>query len=518
MNLSLSSLLSPVQIPTRAPQRPKLLSALLASMLAMSTLAGCKQNDTEANAQASPTSQATAKGSDQRQDAPVDVLIVGGGLSGLSTAYQLKKKGISYRILELAPRVGGRVRTGSYPEGSRAEVGLAEFWDGNPALEIVKELGIKTERVDTGISSFMHGNNQLEPFLQDSNLEFVQATLTPADYKQYQAWDKKMAEYQHELEDGVPGPELIKLKDVSFGDWLKQQSLSDKARTMIRAILDPEIGTSIDRISALDGIAEWHIFTGTGANPNHMVGGNDRLTEALADHIGREHISLNTQVTNVIDGPEGIELRAVEASNFRNHTFKGKYAVLAIPLYRLNELQFEPRLDEKVYQAIQTQTWGSYFTAHVMLDKAAEKYWTVKGKSVLPILSGGPLGVIYPDMESAGPDMVMLNLLVTGDHAEVFNSRLMSLDDVQTQLEAAFEKTYPGSKAMIRKWSFYRYHPRAIASWPVGRSRFDELSNGLRKAHGRLYFGGDFTESSHSDGAVISANRVSSQIAKVMGK
>lgn len=449
-------------------------------------------------------------------DAPVDVLIVGGGLSGLSAAYHLKKAGISYRVIELAPRVGGRVRTARYPEGSRAEVGLAEFWDGNPALDIARELGVPTERVDSGISSFMVAG-KIEPFLQDSNIQFVQAVLG-ADYPQYQAWDKLMVERVHDLEDGTPSAELMKLKDISFGAWLEKEPLSPKARKMIRAIIDPEIGTSIDRISALDGISEWHLFVGEGANPNHMVGGNENLTEKIADHIGRENISLNTQATSVLDGPDGVTIRAVDASNYVNRVFKGKYAVMAIPLFRLNELQFEPRLSEHVYQAVATQVWGSYFTAHVMLDKAAEKFWTVDGTSILPLLTDTALGVIYPDMESAGADLVMVNLLVTGDYAEMFNARTMHLDDAQKQIEDAFEKAFPGSKAMTRSWSFYRYHPRAIASWPVGRSRFDELSNGLRKAHGHLYFAGDFTESSHSDGAVKSALRVSAQIRAAMGK
>ena len=503
----------------------KLRSLILGAVLLSSSLLlpGCDGNgQQDTTASSSPAAQATqtnqaSPASDQKNTDPVDVLIVGGGLSGLSTAYQLKKAGISYKVLELAPRVGGRVRTGRYPEGSRAEVGLAEFWDGNPALEIAKELGVKTERVDTGISSYM-ADNKLEPFMQDSNQAFIKATLPAAEYVSYQAWDKKMEGYEHDLADGQPSPELMKLKEVSFSDWLKKQGISAKTISMIRAILDPEIGTSIDRISALDGIAEWHIFIGSGANPNHMVGGNENLPMAIAENIGHDNISLNTQVTNVIDTPEGVEIRAVDTSSYRNYTYKGKYAVSAIPLFRINELQFEPRLNQKVYDAISSQLWGSYFTAHVMLDKTAEKFWTVKGKNVLPILTGGPLGVIYPDMESAGKDLVMLNLLVTGDYAEMFNSRLMSLDDVQKQLEEAFEKTYPGSKAMIRKWSFYRYHPRAIASWPVGRSRFDELSNFLRKAHGHIYFAGDFTESSHSDGAVISANRVSKQIKEAMKK
>jgi monoamine oxidase len=112
----------------------------------------------------------------------------------------------------------------------------------------------------------------------------------------------------------------------------------------------------------------------------------------------------------------------------------------------------------------------------------------------------------------------MINCLVTGHTAEAYNARTMSLDDVQASMENGMEEMWPGSKKMIKKWTFYRYHPRAIASWPVGRSRFDVLSEGLRKPHGRLYFGGDFTESSHSDGAMKSAIRVSGQIQAAIKK
>lgn len=503
--------------------RSRLKSALLAVVMGLGLLPACQPQTTEPEKQAEKAAQTglTPSGEQPQEQQPVDVLIVGGGLSGLSTAYQLKKSGISYRVLELAPRVGGRVRTGSYPEKLHAEVGLAEFWDGNPALEIIKELKVPMERVDTGFSSFI-ADGKVYPFQGETNSAFVSSLLKPDEYKRWQAWDSQMEKLLHELEAGHASgnlsPSLLALKDLSFADWLKKQDLPPLGLKLIHAVLAPEVGTPLDRISALDGIAEWHLFVGKGAMPNHVVGGNQNLTEAIATAIGREQISLNTQVTNVVDTPEGVEIRAVDTSNFKNKTFKAKYAVLAIPLYRLFELQFRPRLSDKVYEAIHTQGWGAYFTAHVMLDKAAEKYWTFNGENALPLLTGGPLGVIYPGQGSGDGKHVLVNLLITGDFAEGFNARTGSFDDVQKQIEAEFEKTFPGIGAHIRKFTFFRYHPRAIASWPVGRSRFDALSNGLRKAHGHLYFGGDFTESSHSDGAVISALRVSKQIAEAMGK
>ncbi len=479
---------------------------LLALLLVL--LAGCSPPP-------SPSPKSTPSPAAVSSSEPVDVIIVGAGLSGLITAYRLKQAGISYRVLELSPRVGGRARTATYPGESQAEVGLAEFWTGNPALDVARELKVELELVEPGMSSFMV-RGKLYPFTDyASNQEFIQACLG-ADYPQYQAWDKRMQGLVHQVESGPIGPDLMALKEVSFKDWLDKEPLSPLARDLIRAVIEPEIGTTIERIGALDGIAEWHLFVGKGATPHHCVGGNEKLPLALAEAIGPENISLNTQVTNVLDTAEGVEVWAVDTATFDNRVYHARYAVLTVPLFRLFEIQFVPRLDDRIYQAINTQSWGAYFTAHCLLDKSATRYWSVKGKSVLPILSGGMLGCIYEGQE--GKDGVLLNFLVTGPPAEAFNARTMSLDDVQKAMETELETIWPGSKSLVRRWTFYRYHPRAIASWPVGRSRFDELSEGLRKAHGHLYFAGDFTESSHSDGAARSALRVSRLLQAELGK
>ena len=375
--------------------------------------------------------------------------------------------------------------------------------------------------VPPGMSSFIV-EQKLYPFVEpyESNQDFIKVTLGK-DYPEYEVWDKKMVEMIHQIESGHITPEMMKLKDVPFDKWLAQEKISPMARKMVKAVIEPEIGTTINRIGALDGIAEWHLFAGEGAKPQHCVGGNEKLPNAIADDIGRDNISLNTQVTNVIDTKDGVEVRALDTTDFDTKVFKAKYCVLTVPLFRLFEIQFVPRLSDDIYKAIHTQSWGAYFTAHLLLDKEAEKFWTVEGTgSVLPILSGTPMGCIYAGHENEGmpEDTVMLNLLVTGNAAEQYNARTMSLDDVQKSLEATMARVWPGSEKMVRRWTFYRYHPRAIASWPVGRSRFDELSEGLRKAHGNLYFGGDFTESSHSDGALKSAQRMSTQIKTLMGK
>jgi protoporphyrinogen/coproporphyrinogen III oxidase len=70
------------------------------------------------------------------------VAIVGGGISGLATAYYLSRRGIPSTILELRPRLGGVIQTESV-EGCTLEAGPDSFLSTKPAaLDLIRELGL----------------------------------------------------------------------------------------------------------------------------------------------------------------------------------------------------------------------------------------------------------------------------------------------------------------------------------------------------------------------------------------
>ncbi len=444
-------------------------------------------------------------------DSKSDVIIVGAGLSGLSTAYKLKKEGITFKILELTPRVGGRARTAKYQDGIKVEAGLAEFWESNPAVELIKELKLPYHESLTYSSAMIQG--KIYPFTQNSNEEFLKFIFTEKERNALYKWNSQISKYLHQIKEKKFDKNLWALQNISLAEWIGKSGLPKKVQEWIRVSLEVEIGTTWDAISALDGIAEWHIFIGKGEAPFELDNGNESLIGALADSVGRENIGLGMQVVRMKNLSDGVEVEAMDTSTFKHYIYKAKYAVSTIPLFRLAEVQIEPALTAERQQAIGTQTWGSYFTAHVFFDPAANKYWTTKkNESVLPILSDGPLGVIYSATSEKKEGPVVVNLLITGPAAEKFNFRGMLMDQIRPELNQAFEKLWPGSSKLIKKYEFFRYHPRAIASWPVGRSRFDKLSESLRKPQGQIYFAGDFTESSHSDGAVLSAIRVVNDI------
>src|ERR1035437_9461310 len=71
------------------------------------------------------------------------VVIIGGGISGLSTAYYLAKGGASSTIIESRPRLGGVIQTEKI-DGCTIEAGPDSFLSMKPAaIDLIAELGLR---------------------------------------------------------------------------------------------------------------------------------------------------------------------------------------------------------------------------------------------------------------------------------------------------------------------------------------------------------------------------------------
>jgi monoamine oxidase len=87
-----------------------------------------------------------------------NIVILGGGLSGLTIAYLLKQEGISSTILEARNRLGGRIHTLSTKDGGPVEMGAT--WLGKKHSHLVKLL----EELDIDIiEQFMGNKGYYEP-------------------------------------------------------------------------------------------------------------------------------------------------------------------------------------------------------------------------------------------------------------------------------------------------------------------------------------------------------------------
>lgn len=85
-----------------------------------------------------------------------NVLIIGGGLSGLTLAYLLSKEKINYQILEASDRLGGRIQTVKGKLKTPLELGATWFSDVHAQfMSLLQELGLqKFPQFSEGISLF----------------------------------------------------------------------------------------------------------------------------------------------------------------------------------------------------------------------------------------------------------------------------------------------------------------------------------------------------------------------------
>jgi oxygen-dependent protoporphyrinogen oxidase len=75
----------------------------------------------------------------------VSIVIVGGGISGLSTAYYLAKAGVSCTLIEKRPRLGGVIQTEQI-DGCLVEGGPDSFLAAKPwAMDLIRVLGLESD-------------------------------------------------------------------------------------------------------------------------------------------------------------------------------------------------------------------------------------------------------------------------------------------------------------------------------------------------------------------------------------
>lgn len=92
-----------------------------------------------------------------------DVVVIGGGISGLCAAKLLQESGIDVIVLEARDRVGGRTQTLVDPRFNYTDLGGAYLGPTqNHILRIAKELGVETYKVYfTGkVSEYLNGSRR----------------------------------------------------------------------------------------------------------------------------------------------------------------------------------------------------------------------------------------------------------------------------------------------------------------------------------------------------------------------
>ena len=441
------------------------------------------------------------------------VVIVGGGLAGLASAYQLDKHGIRYHLLEASDSWGGRVATVYYGDGLAGESGLQEIWQANPLNEIARELHVELDKGSGEAFSSVIIDGQLYVFGHVSSKEYFASFLTVSERSALEGWLRKARLLRDQARaDGLRSPAVRHLQEISFADWLAEMHLPRKVSELIRLTTECELASEAQGFSALVALLE--IGPVLDNQPSrHIHGGNTRLVEAMASSL-RSPKTLSAVVTRIERGTgrDGrITVRVFYRKDHRVEMLEAERVVVAVPFMMLHQIQFEPALSETRWQSIGTLGRGQYTVTHLLLDKKVESLWSANDP--FPILTDGPLGVIYGAQEASpsSQPLEVFSLLTYGTPAQAFHlvPREIKVREILQRLDAI----WPHFSEYVRGSYVYPYHPTALPAWPPGRSPLDEQAGLLREPELGLYLAGDYTRGAHSGAAVESGIRVADRIA-----
>jgi len=236
-----------------------------------------------------------------------DVVIVGGGFTGLTAAYELSKKGHSVRVIESDSTPGGLAGTFEFADGVKLEK-FYHHWFNNdvfvPAL--VEELGMKGDVITLPSRTGMYFNGRM--WKLSTPLDLLRFTALP---------------FVDRIRLGLLVFQVQRIKDwrtiehLSIREWL--ESLCGKR--VYKVVWEPLIVSKFSLYAeAVNAVWMWKKLVLRGSTRNekgseelaYFKGGFGRLAEAMVAAIERAggEISFNSQVIGV--DTNGQQLRAIK--------------------------------------------------------------------------------------------------------------------------------------------------------------------------------------------------------------
>ena len=458
-----------------------------------------------------------------RVDTPI--VIVGAGLAGLVTAWELTRIGVACRVLEASPRVGGRVETATFDDGLTAEAHMEEFWESSPAYPLLRELGLNLVE-DCAHSSVVLGERLLPYQGEGDRDDYLSGMFNPQERDVWLRWNEHAGGLVRRLrtrgadlsEDPWAGP----LMTCRFSTYVRGHVEEPRVAEWIRVVLESETAIEWDRISALDGVTELQPFldspAGFGETNAHVAGGNERLIDALVQQLPQGTVWTNQPVSSVRDAGRHVVVRHGRGRSVG--VSRCDHVVVAVPVWSLDAILLDAELEPAAAEAVASSSAGSYVKVLHRLRPEAADLWERHGDRLFTLLSDSLAGCIYLGDAPEGSDLV-LTQLIHAKHARQLC--VLPRQEIARRAARALDglngpgPLWPGVGALVTQTRVYAY-PRAVAFWAVdrGRSRYDKRAAALRGPQGRVHFASDTLASSHSDGAVQSGQRVARTLAALL--
>jgi oxygen-dependent protoporphyrinogen oxidase len=174
-------------------------------------------------------------------------IIVGGGITGLSAAYEFAKAGQSAILLEVRPRLGGVIET-ERVEGCVLECGPDSFLAAKPAgLDLIREVGLGSELIGSNDKSrvtYLVRHGRLVP-MPDGLMMMVPTKILPMVATSIIGWKTKV---KMALEC-FRCPPAEAMPDRSVADFITDHYGRETVDYLAEPLLSGVYGGSVERLS-----------------------------------------------------------------------------------------------------------------------------------------------------------------------------------------------------------------------------------------------------------------------------
>ncbi|WP_173012775.1 NAD(P)/FAD-dependent oxidoreductase [Niveispirillum sp. SYP-B3756] len=313
----------------------------------------------------------------------VDVVVVGGGLSGLNAASILEGQGLTVQVVEASDRVGGRLRT-LRTEGYQAEVGASEVGllygrvrdacgrlnvglttDGLKGTDFMINVDgstvLPSEWTKSPVNKTRGREREFPPFILQNRLMF---DWLP--FKQTNAWLQ---------------PENM-VYDISAAELMRSKGVSEAAIRLADIDLNGASLESVSSLSIFRDMARAQIegfkdpnkpqYGGptSAADRAYIMGGSDMLPKAMAAAL-KTPVRLNSPVVAVDQTDDKVK---VLLSN--GDVLTSRFLVMAAPFSAVSRIRFTPGLPDNQADAIAGARYSATTQFHFTIKKP---FWEKDG-------------------------------------------------------------------------------------------------------------------------------------------
>ncbi len=428
-----------------------------------------------------------------------DVIIIGGGLSGLNAAWILSDAGLNVIVLEGASRFGGRVWSADEKWTTNAgevpiELGASQVGPSyarvRDAIERLELPTLPEDRKVLPFANYFDGQLIKAGDWQDApqnKTEGAEREIQPARFGASMISKFNPLE---ELDDWF-NPRFADY-DISFYDLFKRNGVSD-AGIQLAAY-----STNIYNVSALRlmqegvrGQLEAEFAGPTDENgkpvehwPKNIKGGTIVLPQAMAGQLPGE-VRVNQQVAAIEQDDAGVEVRTLDGNRYR-----AKFAISSLPFSVLKHVLIWPEPPKPQLEAIRGLTYSETTRAFCHIKAP---FWEEDGYEP-SLFSDGAVRMFWAIDDDEGRGHYRGMFVLTS----AVGAQVASLPPEQAAkfLEDELARIRPASRGQIEMLKFHSWERQPLqrgCSPMFSPGQVTAFANEMILPHGRLHFAGEHT-------------------------